>query len=363
MNQQVPLPQRAISGTLLPPPAVLGWSHDLGKRIREGDASDQAVSTVSKIEESIAAGQWEPAAQLVDYFMEEANVVFSIYTTWSEGFENFLRSKGLTEAEVHTEITRLRGLLAFPDGQPFDPVSRWQDLGTKAGQVGNALRAFLLSAEEASTSVESLREGWQFIHDRYADYQAGLLTFVARRFGEAELEACFRYVLDPYLRERYGPFDIRQRPYEETVFRNAYLTYEAMRAHLCGPGRRGDLQIEEDDDKIVVGFDPCGSGGRQQRESEGGTGPTGVELGITTERHDWAWNEEGVCYYCSHCCFATELWPAEQWGHPIRVVDSPLYGEAKSDEPKRCTWTVYKRLDAIPEEAYRRIGRTKPTDV
>jgi hypothetical protein len=43
------------------------------------------------------------------------------------------------------------------------------------------------------------------------------------------------------------------------------------------------------------------------------------------------------------------------------VVDSPLYpGETSGPEPKQCTWTVYKRLDAIPEEAYRRIGRTKP---
>jgi hypothetical protein len=123
-----------------------------------------------------------------------------------------------------------------------------------------------------------------------------------------------------------------------------------MRAHLCGPDRRGDLDVEEDDDKIVVAFDPCGSGGRQQREQD---------LGVTRERHDWAWNETGVCYYCAHCCFALELWPAEQWGHPVRVVDSPLRDEARGPEPKKCTWTIYKRLEAIPPEAYERIGRTK----
>ena len=43
------------------------------------------------------------------------------------------------------------------------------------------------------------------------------------------------------------------------------------------------------------------------------------------EEHDWSWNEKGVCVYCAHCCFALEYWPAKHWGHPLRVIDSPLY--------------------------------------
>ncbi|HZQ03120.1 MAG TPA: hypothetical protein VFA88_03780 [Gaiellaceae bacterium] len=322
------------------------WSDELGKRIRRGDAAEQAVSTVTRIEQAIVGGQSEPAAQLVDYFMEEAKVVFVIYTSWSEGFEAFLRHKGVPSAEAEAESTRLRTSLAL------DPEAQWLALGAEAGAFANALRAFLLTTDEAGAKLESLRAGWARLHDAYADYQAGLLTFVAERFGEAALGECFRYVLEPYLRERYGPFDVRRRAYEDTVFRNAYLSFEAMRGHLCGPGRRGDLEVAEDDDKIVIAFDPCGSGGRQQRAGS---------FGVTQERHDWAWNETGVCYYCAHCCFALELWPAEQWGHPVRIVDSPLDDEAHAPEPKKCTWTVYKRLDAIPPEAYERIGRSKPS--
>jgi hypothetical protein len=356
---------RSISGTAAPPPAILSWSEELGKRVRLGPPAEQSISTIAKIEDSIAAGQWEPAAQLVDYFMEEAKVVFVIYTTWSEGFEDFLSVKGVPAQDIEAEVLRLVRLLAFPDGEAFDPEPRWHALGADAGRLANALRAFLISDAQAATQLDALREGWRALHDRYADYQAGLLTFVARRFGEAALEECFRHVLDPYLRERYGPFDVRLRPYEETVFRNAYLSYEAMRGHLCGPGRRGDLDVEEDDEKIVVAFDPCGSGGRQQRgdpvEGTPSRAQAPYEFGVTTERHDWAWNEQGVCYYCAHCCFALERWPAEQWGHPVRVVDSPLYGESQGDDPKRCTWTIYKRLDAIPAAAYERIGMQKPT--
>lgn len=333
--------------------------------MRLGGTADQAVSTVARIEQSIESGHWEPAAQLVDYFMEEAKVVYVIYSSWSDGFEEFLGSKGVPEAEVEAERERLRRLLAFPDGAPFLPEPRWRELGAEAGTLGNALRSFLLSIDEARAALDALREGWRQLHDRYADYQAGLLTFVARRFGEAELEACFRHVLDPYLRERYGSFDVRLRPYEETVVRNAYLTFEAMRGHLCGPDRRGELEVEEDENKIVVAFDPCGSGGRQQRgdgvEHTGPRAEAPYSFGVTQDRHDWAWNEQGVCYYCAHCCFALELWPAEQWGHPVRVVDSPVYpDETSGAEPKKCRWTIYKRLDAIPAEAYERIGRRKP---
>jgi hypothetical protein len=59
--------------------------------------------------------------------------------------------------------------------------------------------------------------------------------------------------------------------------------------------------------------------------------------------------------------FALERWPAEQWGHPLRVIDPPRYpDETKGDEPKHCTWTIYKSIEAIPEAAYVRIGLEKP---
>src|SRR5581483_6813321 len=235
----IPALPRTISGSTTPPPAVLTWSDELGKRIRRGGADEQAVSTVTRVEQAIDAGQWEPAAQLVDYFMEEAKVVFVIYTSWSEGFEDFLGSRGVSSEEVATAVPRT-----------FDPVAEWLALGTEAGALANALRAFLITADDARGRLDALREGWRRLHDDYADYQAGLLKFVADRFGEAALGDCYRHVLDPYLRERYGPCDVRLRPYEDTVFRNAYVAYEAMRAHLCGPDRRGELEVEEDDDKI-----------------------------------------------------------------------------------------------------------------
>src|SRR5262249_39806174 len=154
---RTPAVPRAISGGAAPPPAVLTWSDELGKRVRRGGAEEQAVSTVTRIKQAIDAGQWEPAAQLVDYFMEEAKVVFVIYASWSEGFEDFLGSRGVSSEEVATAVP-----LAF------DPASDWLHLGTEAGTLGNALRAFLVSADEARERLDALREGWRRLHDDYA---------------------------------------------------------------------------------------------------------------------------------------------------------------------------------------------------
>jgi hypothetical protein len=231
----MPREVKSISGSKAPPATGLTWSEEIGKRVRLGSWEDQAISTTRKIAEAIDFGQWELAAQLVDYWMEEAKVVYVIYSVWTDGFREWLLKEGVGEAELAGETDRLRRLLAFPDGAPYDPRPRWEALGRKAGELGNMLRAFELSPQEAKESLDGLRESWRQLHDRGADMMAGLLTFVARRFGEPALERCFRFVLEPYLQERYKPFDIREQPYESSIYRNLYLTFEAMRAHLCGP--------------------------------------------------------------------------------------------------------------------------------
>ncbi|WP_420638307.1 hypothetical protein [Candidatus Poriferisocius sp.] len=358
-------PKKSISGSAAPPATHLTWSDEINKRVRTGDWADQAISTTVKIVEAIEAGDWETAAQLVDYWMEEAKVVHVIYQVWGQGWGSFLASRGVGTDELEAEVDRLRRLLAFPDGGPFEPEPRWAELARSAGELGNRLRAYEISAEAAVADLDRLRESWRQLHDRGADYQSGMLSFVANRLGEAAVGDAYAHVLEPYLQERYKPFDLREQAYEDTLYRNLYLTFEAMRGHVGGPLRDGDMDLYEDDDKYVIAFDPCGSGTRGQRgdhvEGTGSRSDPPYNFGITTEEHDWAWNEKGVCYYCAHCCYTLELWPARQWGHPIRVVDSPLHpDETSGPEPKKCTWTVYKSLDAIPAEAYVRIGLTKP---
>jgi len=343
----------------------LTWSDELGKRIRTGDWEDQIIPTVTKIEEAIQEGRLEVAAELIDYFMEEAKVVQAIYAVWYPGFQDWLLQEGVDQSELDVEIDRLCNLLAMPDGTAFEPFGLWADLGPRADRLGNLVRSGGIDAEEAIVEMDGVREDWRRIHDRWVDVISGILAYGAERFGEASLDAMYRHTLEPYIQERYMVYDLRHQDYADTIFRNLYTTIEAMRAHLGGPDRRGDMDFEEYEDRWVISFDPCGSGGRSSRgDPVEGTGPRPeppYNFGVTQKEYDWAWNEKGVCYYCAHCCFALERLPAERWGHPVRVVDSPLYpDETSGDGPKKCSWTVYKTLEAIPHEAYRRIGLTKP---
>ena len=353
----------------------LTWSDSLGKRVKVGDRARQQVPTLDEVRAAIAeagdefglkAGRREVAAQLVDYFMEEAKVVYVIYDVWTKGFLEWLGTKDVPQAERDAEISRLKALLAFPDGQPYEPEPRWEALGAFAGRLGNRIRSYDITGAEADRELDTLEESWRQLHDRGADLMAGLLAFVARRFGESALEECYRYVMEPYIQERYTPFDVRVVPYEDTIERNLYISFEAMRAHLCGPQRQGTFDLEEHEDRWVVAFDPCGSGGRSMRgDAVEGTGSRVLEpyeFGVTQEKHDWAWNKEGICYYCAHCCLVLEKLPVERWGHPVRVVDPPVWGGAAdaASTQQKCRWTIYKSLEAIPEERYQRIGHAKP---
>ena len=103
----------------------LTWSETIDKRVRAGDWADQATSTVQKIEEALGGARYEGAAQLVDYFMEEAKVFYAIYALWFRGFVHWLRQQGVPAPELDAELARLARLMAYPDGHAFEPISRW----------------------------------------------------------------------------------------------------------------------------------------------------------------------------------------------------------------------------------------------
>jgi hypothetical protein len=79
--------------------------------------------------------------------------------------------------------------------------------------------------------------------------------------------------------------------------------------------------------------------------------------GVTTEKHDFAWNTTGVCYYCSNCCVVMQLKPIDAFGYPVRVVEPPTY---PATSHAKCTWHVYKDPTSVPERYYEAVGREKP---
>jgi hypothetical protein len=89
-----------MTGSVAAPTTTLTWSPELGKRVREGSWEELAVSTVERIDDALAAGQLEIAAQLVDYFMEEAKVCHNVYQVWVAGFERWLAEQGVPADEL-----------------------------------------------------------------------------------------------------------------------------------------------------------------------------------------------------------------------------------------------------------------------
>src|SRR5262249_2870440 len=114
-------------------------------------------------------------------------------------------------------------------------------------------------------ALEELVEQWRQCHDRDVDHLTGLMSVVVERLGEQALADMYDALLVPWFNARYAEFDVDSHPWAQSLVLNLTVAFEAMRGHLCGPGRRGDVDFEEQDDRYVLRFAPCGSGGRTVR--------------------------------------------------------------------------------------------------
>lgn len=346
-----------------PGDSALEFSDVLGRRVRAGELSDQRISTVDKISGAITAGDWERAAELADFFADEAEVIYGIYRGWIPQLIDFLLDRGLGEEDVIELNERILALLPLPDGRPFHARKLWSEFQDRTRELVVACGRG--QADEALALLDRMWDLWRQLHDRDVDHIYGLMNEIVVRFGEEELAAMWDAIIGDLFSSRYAKFDIARYPWEESLWTNLYLVMEAMRGHLVGPGRRGNFEFEEDDERFTFRFDPCGSGGHTIRgDDEVEDTPPRMEppygWGVTTEEHDFAWNTKGVCYYCSNCCVVMQLKPIDAFGYPVRVVEPPTY---PSRSQAKCTWHVYKDPTKVPERYYRAVGREKPNDL
>jgi hypothetical protein len=205
--------------------------------------------------------------------------------------------------------------------------------------------------DDALELVDYLAHEGKGLHDLYCDWTYADLDYVAKQYGEDEARNLLhnaRTVLNKVFYGRIGKMTVR-----ETV----EFFAEAMRAHRTGPGELGDFVLREEEDRYVMEFDPCGSGGRMRRVGEiDGTPPrTGppLNLGKTQQAYDWTWGRAGVPYYCVHCSLWHEVMAIEAIGYPVKITE---YSE---DPNVPCVWIFYKDPDLIPERYFTRVGKTK----
>lgn len=345
----------------------------LGRDIRDGPWADQGVSTDQKIREAIATRNWDDVATLAGYFVTEAGVCYKLYRQWRGDLTALLAEWGVPQTDIDELEAGLALLLEHPDGRAFDAQQQWQRVLGAAQDLADAAHAVnAASAADAALGapparllplLDDLRETWRQCHDRDVDMISGVMDQFVRRFGESSIGPMYDRILRPWFEARYAMFDVDQHPWADATRVNLHVAFEAMRGHLCGPGRRGDVEFEETDDRYVLRFDPCGSGGRSVRgDAIEGTPPRDqapYNWPLTREPAAWNHFEPGVCTYCAHCVMLTEIMPMEAFGYPVRAVDPPRPVPAGAT-PQRCSWTMFKDLAAVPDEYYTRVGRIRP---
>ncbi len=341
------------------------FSTVLGRRVRLGRWEDQKVSTYRKIKEAIGDGRWDEAADHANYFVDEAEVCYLLYLQWIRDLKGFLGSQGVAPGEVEGIDADVTAKLALPDGSSFEAPRHWD----KFKREERALERHIYREErdQALGMLEQMRQTWRETHDRDVDHTYGLMSAIQERFGAKGIADMFQQLLVPLFAWRYEKFDIDKHPWDESLETLMLVACEAMRGHLVGPERTGDFELIEHDDRFILRFDPCGSGGRTIRgDTIEGTPPRmepPYNWEVAKEPATWNHSTPGVCLYCAHCIILMEEMPIDRFGYPVRVIDPPIYGQTdEHGSPQKCQWQMFKDPTAVPEQYYERVGRRKPRE-
>jgi len=341
------------------------FSEVLGRRVRLGSWEDQRISTYRKIREAIAQERWDDAAELTDFFLDEADIIFSFYRQWLNDLKGFLESNGVLPGDLSAIDAEIQAKLDLPDGTPWNP-HRHKDRYTREHRQLLA-RLHREEADAAIAMLDQMKETWRQTHDRDVDHVYGLMSQVQDRLGSPGIAEMYQLLLIPLFAWRYEKFDIDKYPWDEGLETLMLVACEAMRGHLVGPERTGDFELIETDDRFILRFDPCGSGGRIIRGDWIEETPARMEApynwGVAKEEASWNHFTKDMGLYCAHCVVLMEEIPIDRFGYPVRVVDPPVYPDTNRDPEVRqkCQWQMFKDPTRVPEEYYERVGRKKPT--
>jgi hypothetical protein len=341
----------------------IAFSDILGRRVRLGSWEDQKVSTYRKIHEALDEGRWDDAGLLGAYFVDEAEVCFAIYRQWIPDLNGFLADSGVDAGVTAARNEQAKELAGLPDGSEWDRYRQWDRVRGEMERYSAA--AYRGQRDEAKARIDTAKELWRQCHDRDVDHTYALMSLVKEQLGEPAIRDMYERVLLPLFSWRYAKFDVDKHPWDEGLESLMLVACEAMRGHLVGPERTGDFELIETEDRFILRFDPCGSGGRTVRGDTIEGTPPRMEppygWKVTEEPQTWNHFTPGVCLYCVHCIVLMEEMPMDRFGYPVRVIDPPTYPDADpGGPPQKCQWQMFKDPTNVPEEYYTRVGRTKP---
>lgn len=305
---------------------VVHWA-PAGHAVRPGDWAQQAEPTPDRIDEALSEGRLGDAVALARHMVTEAQEIHDLYTSWGTAVPKILTRRGARPAKVPAAV---------------DTECDW-------GRFLVAVETFVDECEMGAPPnhrgrLRAVLDAWREAHDRHLDFVAAWIAIAVDELGEAHLGELWQELQAEGI-AAYRRYDTSRTPWEQSFAFVVQTAIEGMHGHLGGALCRGEVEVTDHGDRVQLTFAPCGSGGRLRAAER---------FGVTAQRHDWAWNETGVCHYCVHCCVLQQLEPIDNLGYPVRVIDPPLQpGDS-------CSWTVYRDPADIPRSAYERVGRSKP---
>jgi len=230
--------------------------------------------------------------------------------------------------EIQTFMSQKR---IFTDRELKEMGTRTLDLVLETIDAGDK--------DKAKELANRMYREFNFLHDGYMIWVSGLLSYIYKNQGIAAVEEAER---EAHTIEAKTGF----KPPEKTDLRSQV-------EHLA-TGLRGHLQpitIVEDDERISLTMQPCGSGERIIQKD--GYTP---EVGLATvgDPHRITWGRKNFPIYCVHCP-VMEMLEIENTGNfgACHIVSDRIYHGA-------CQFVFYKNPADIPEEFYTRIGKKKP---
>jgi len=185
------------------------------------------------------------------------------------------------------------------------------------------------------------------MHDLYVDWTAGFMDYIYQNDGEDALYQALRQVIGvPRAKKKTGEKSTAPTANTgETAFRRQVLRLvNGLRGHLQ------PLKVEEDDEKVCVTMEPCGSG--QRLLEQGAYGPP-RNLTMIQKAHPITWGLTDFPVYCTHAP-VMEILGIEALGYPNTVAIP-----ADKVATKACTYRIYKKVEDIPEEFFHRVGKQR----
>jgi hypothetical protein len=195
-------------------------------------------------------------------------------------------------------------------------------------------------ADGAKRLLQLMEADWLSNKDYSINWITSLLSFIGRRLGEDAVEEALRDFGDRFLRaRRAATAGAEPRKRMEGLVR-------AMKANGA------DVEFGEEDDKFVVSF-RCGSGGKLI--DDGAYNPPRDYLTLR-QAGPRTFGRAELPVYCAHCSVNNEIEGIEQTGVPITIEFPP------TRPGERCVHHVYKDPADIPDEIFRRVGKSPSGD-